>query len=133
MKKTYGPINRYAFTKTFFEILKDRLECNVIGFFLDGDFGKKNPMMKYFYKSNKQLPVNVWLNNSKKDGYVIATGQGYDEYYIISNNIKTENVKEIEEKMTATKMAALFSKKATNFKQSRVILSRFIDLITKKI
>ena len=116
-----------------FAILKDRLDCNVIGFFLDLEFGKKNPMMRHYYKTDKKLPVNVWLNNSKKDGYVIATGQGYDEYYIISNNIKTENVKEIEEKMTATKMAALFSKKATNFKQSRVILSRFIDLITKKI
>ena len=133
MKKTYGPINRYGFTKTMFAILKDRLDCNVIGFFLDLEFGKKNPMMRHYYKTDKKLPVNVWLNNSKKDGYVIATGQGYDEYYIISNNIKTENVKEIEEKMTATKMAALFSKKATNFKQSRVILSRFIDLITKKI
>jgi len=136
MKKTYGPIGRYAFTKTFFEILKDRLDCNVVGFFLDGEFGKKNPMMRHFYKSvegGKREPVNVWMNNARKNGYVITFGQGYDEYYVISNNIKTENVKEIEEKMTASKMATLFSKKATNFKQSRVILSRFIDLITKKI
>ena len=48
MKKQY-PISgrRRNITDQLFRIIKDRLGCNVVGFFLDGEFGKKNPILKY--------------------------------------------------------------------------------------
>jgi len=55
---------------------------------------------------------------------------GYDEYYVIGNAPVMIKTTEIEEKMTARRMATIFSAKSTKFKKSRVILSRFIDLIT---
>ena len=64
--------------------------------------------------------------------YFVRTESGYDEYYVISNapqNIKTN---EITDKMTARRMAVVFGAQSTKFKKSRVILSKFIDLITKK-
>ena len=77
----------------------------------------------------------VWNNKAKKDGYFVKTQDGYDEYYVIGNSPKSviANEKCIDEKMTARKMAVVFSAKTTQFRKSRVILSRFIDLITKKL
>tara|TARA_Y100001934_G_C12384399_1_gene794590 strand:- start:5832 stop:8135 length:2304 start_codon:yes stop_codon:yes gene_type:complete len=138
-KTTYGPMGRRNLTETLFDVLKKRLGCNVVGFFLDNDFARRNHLTKYYYNqgfnSRKSTTnnINEFVSKAKKNGYIILEDKGYDEYYVISSTPKSEKVVEIEEKMTASRMATLFSKKATTFKQSRVILSRFIDLITKNI
>ena len=140
MKKNYKVKGRYL-TPILFEIVKDRLGCNVVGFFLDSQFGSKSSMLKHWYempinhvekRTHYGVPVqaNVWMQKARKDGYLVKTVGGYDEYYIISNKPIILKVNEIDEKMTARKMATIFSAKSTKFKKSRVILSRFIDLIT---
>jgi len=143
MKKNYRVTGR-KLTPTLFKILKDRLGCNVVGFFLDGNFGKKSGMMKYWYdaiQSNthqfpkeqrypNRIDQNAWLQKCKKDGFLIKSSAGYDEYYVINNAPIVDKTVDIEEKMTARRMATLFSAKSTQFKKSRVILSKFIDLIT---
>ena len=146
MKKNYKVKGRYL-TPHIFDIIKDRLGCNIVGFFLDSQFGSKGAMLKHWYQAPESegfqnqrrhqpryggVPVkaNEWMQKAKKDGFIVKTVGGYDEYYVISDkpvNIKTN---EIDEKMTARKMATIFSANSTKFKKSRVILSRFIDLIT---
>ena len=76
---------------------------------------------------------NAWNQKAKKAGYFIKTEAGYDEHYVIGNAPQVIKTGEIEEKMTTRKMATIFSAKTTQFRKSRVILSRFIDLITKKL
>jgi predicted transcriptional regulator len=138
MKKNYKVEGRRHLTNHLFKIVKDRLGCNVIGFFLDSNYGKKHIMSQYYYRSIGSMrndDFTVWNNKAKKDGYFVKTQDGYDEYYVIGNSRKSliPNEKFIDEKMTARKMAVVFSAKSTGFRKSRVILSRFIDLITKKL
>ena len=140
MKKNYVVKGRYL-TPHIFNIVKDRLGCNVVGFFLDSNFGNKGAMLKHWWKmpSNKgavrnhygiPMKAKEWIQKAKKDGYVLKTMDGYDEYYVISNKPVVLRTDEINEKMTARRMATIFSAKSTKFKKSRIILSRFIDLIT---
>jgi len=135
MKKNYIIKGRRCMTPELFKMVKDRLGCNVIGFFLDGQFGKKNTMTNHYYKTQiiGKPDFSFWCNKAKKDGYFVKTQAGYDEYYVIGNAPKIVKTGEIEEKMSARKMATVFSAKTTQFRKSRVILSRFIDLITKKL
>ena len=135
MKKNYRIDGRRLLSTELFKLVKDRLGCNVIGFFLDGQYGKKYPMSNYYYRGGFGLrnDFTAWNQKAKKDGYFIKTQEGYDEYYVIGNAPQVKKVGEIEEKMTTRKMATIFSAKSTEFRKSRVILSRFIDLITKKL
>ena len=135
MKKNYRVDGRRLLSTELFKMVKDRLGCNVIGFFLDGQYGKKYPMSNYYYRGGFGLKSDftAWNQKAKKDGYFIKTQEGYDEYYVIGNAPQVKKVGEIEEKMTTRKMATIFSAKSTEFRKSRVILSRFIDLITKKL
>jgi hypothetical protein len=134
-KKSYE-VPRRNLTPACFEIVKDRLGCNIIGFFIDRDYGKKHFMQNHFWKNGRTRSDKTqfvdWWAQSKKAGFFVRTEGGYDEYYVISNapqNIKTN---EITDKMTARKMATVFGAQSTKFKKSRVILTKFIDLITKK-
>jgi hypothetical protein len=116
----------------------------VVGFFLDGQFGNKTTLLNHWYEvqnlktkrlhrhnqNGVPMQANEFMQKARKDGYLVKTMGGYDEYYVISNKPVVIKVNEIDEKMTARKMATIFSAKSTKFKKSRVILSRFIDLIT---
>jgi hypothetical protein len=136
MKKNYPRSRtRRNITSELFEIVKDRLGCNIIGFFLDTNYGKKNHMMNHIYQSGMANQTNIteWMKQSKKDGYFIKKEQGYDEYYVISNAPKIIKPVEMDDKMTNRKLATVFSSKNNEFKNSRVILSKFIDLITARI
>ena len=140
MKKNYKVTGRYL-TPSLFEIVKDRLGCNVVGFFLDVGFGNKNTLLSHWYsmtetqrkkniKNGVPMQPNEFLQKARKDGFLVRTMGGYDEYYVISNKPVVIKVNEIDDKMTARKMASIFSAKSTQFKKTRIILSRFIDLIT---
>jgi hypothetical protein len=137
MKKNYN-LDRYKrnITDQLFKIVKDRLGCNVIGFFLDSNFGKKYHMMQHMYRSNRNVnnfDMSDWLKQARKDGYFTKSEAGYDEYYVINNAPKIIKPVEMNEKMTNRKLASVFSSNNNQFKNSRVILSKFIDLITDKI
>ena len=135
MKKNYSLSGRNV-TPQLFEILKDRLGCNIIGFFLDSNFGVKYHMMNHLYKSGfnrSGIDASEWIKKAKKDGYFTKEEQGYDEYYVISNRPKIVKPVEMDDKMTNRKLATVFSSKNNEFKNSRVILSKFIDLITARI
>jgi len=133
-KKSYK-VSRRNMTPACFDIVKERLGCNIIGFFIDIHFGKKNQMQNHFWKGNygHNLQFHPWFQQAKKDGFILRKEGGYDEYYVISNAPKVIKTNEITDKMTARKMASVFGAQSTKFKKSRVILSRFIDLITKKL
>jgi len=126
---------RNNITSVLFDIVKDRLGCNVIGFFLDMSFGKKYQMMNHFYKtpSLQTGDASKWMKDARKAGYFVKKEDGYDEYYVISNAPKFVKPVEMDENMTNRKLASMFSAKNIEFKNSRVILSKFIDLITAKM
>ena len=93
-------------------------------------------MMNHIYRSRgnvSNVDMSEWLKQARKDGYFTKSEAGYDEYYVINNAPKVIKPIEMNEKMTNRKLATVFSSNNNQFKNSRVILSKFIDLITTKI
>ena len=129
-----------SMTPALFEMVKDRLGINVVGFFILPNFNA-NSLWRYTPKNidyngygwgKQKEDFQAWSKQVRKDGYFIKTEAGYDEYYVLNNKPDNKPVGEIDEKMTTRKMVSLFSKKNNQFKVKRVILSRFVDLITAK-
>ena len=135
-----------SYTTVLFDIVKDRLGINIVGFFLM-DFrpdalwryipknksvaGLKNQDLRTYEK--KQLDIRNWIKDVKKAGYFIKKESGYDEYYVLNTaESKKKPLDDIDGKMTTRKMVNIFSQKNQQFKAKRVILSKFVDLITSK-
>ena len=91
---------------------------------------KKSDLRSY---EKKQEDIRTWIKDVKKVGYFIKTESGYDEYYVLNTaESKKKPLDVIDEKMTTRKMVNIFSQKYQQFKAKRLILSKFVDLITSK-
>jgi hypothetical protein len=132
-----------SYTPVLFDIVKTRLGINIVGFFLM-DF-RPDALWRYIPKNNvnartdsrtyekKQADIKTWIKDVKKDGYFIKTESGYDEYYVLNTaESKKKPLDDINGEMTTRKMVNIFSQKNQQFKAKRVILSKFVDLITSK-
>lgn len=126
-----------ALTPALFDVVKSRLDINIVGFYIIPKFTpstlwrftpKKNPTSHKSYMEGKEQ-FRSWITTAKRKGYFIKEESGYDEYFVIQGMQKPV-VGEINESMTKRKMASIFSKQNNQFKNTRVILTRFIDLIT---
>jgi hypothetical protein len=76
--------------------------------------------------------VDEIKSNFRKNRFAIATSEGYDEYYYLrSEGLDTDEDAEIEVKSSTTKgLVSAFSKYTGNRVSSRVVLNRFIGMIT---
>ena len=127
-------------TPALFDILKARTGCNIVGFFLVSSFTnsrlwrygpQKDPKLPYL---EQELKMKEWLKKVKRDGWFVKTQSGYDEYYVIKSSDMDKDLEEnlnVSPDMTARKMVTNFMRKNNQFKSNRVIMSRFIDLITE--
>ena len=143
-KKSYSNITRRAtagnncLSSICFDVVKSRTNCNIIGFFLASKYGQKFEMTQHYFSGVdpvKNPDISKWIQQAKKDGHFVKSSIGYDEFYVIDNSPKRLDKPEveIEEEMTTRKMVSAFSSNNTQFKNSRIILSRFIDLITNNL
>jgi hypothetical protein len=122
-------------TNTLLRVLKDRTNCNLVGFYLydsnnfkrlDNEFKVSNGNPDAYMKARK-----FWSENK----YYPVKSAGYDEYYIIdtrsmsddTNNLEIDNTG--EKKMTVKRMTAAFSKFAQKKTVNRVLLRQFVDRI----
>ena len=124
-------------TPACLDIVKDRLGINQIGFFIVNKFSN-SALWRYVprrktpnYAENERY-YKEWVAKAKKDGWFVKTEAGYDEYYVIRGDNLNKEIADLDvsPEMTARKMATNFMRKNNAFKVNRVILSRFIDLIT---
>lgn len=133
--KTYDYNNHFyggnsANTTTFLTMLKEKTNCNLIGFFLFGEswrsftyrFGLRDnydyvQKVAKFWKDNKFFPIK---------------NSGYDDYFVIDSNAlkNEENDLEIDTTKSTKQMAKAFSKFAAKKSVNRVLLRNFIDHIT---
>ena len=122
-------------TNTLLRVLKDRTNCNLVGFFLyercnfktvDREFNISNDNPEAFVKARK-----FWSDNK----FYPVKSAGYDEYYIIDTKSmkNTENDLNIDntgdKKMSVRKMASAFSKFAQKKTVNRVLLRQFVERI----
>jgi len=128
-----------ALTPSLLDIVRDRLGINIVGFFILNSFSNSNlwrfvPKRQHVTYDAGQVFFKDWVKKAKQDGWFIKDQSGYDEYYVIKGEaLKKDFVDDLNVKpdMTAHRMAQNFMKKNNAFKTNRVILSRFIDLITE--
>jgi hypothetical protein len=125
---------RMAQTNALIKLLKKRTNAHVIGFFVasGNEFGSR--MAEFF----PEVVGRYELREKKKlefreTKYVVATQTGFDDYYVLrSNGLDTDDESELvlKENMTTRGMVSAFSKYAGNRVNNRVILNRFIGLIS---
>ena len=137
-KKSYElPAHRFAsntftnnnITPILLKILKDRTDCNLIGFFINSS-GFKRVYDRYHYGAavkHHEVSKKSWNDN----GFFGVTSAGYDEYYIL--NAATFNVSsgklKIDANATKRKIASEFIKFSENKSVSRVLLSQIVKRI----
>lgn len=112
-------------TKIALNVLRDRTGSNVIGFFLNDHALNKLHYIKQFSDTEKK--------QYSSNGYVSIDNAGYDEYYIM--NIKKLNSSNedlvVDSKMTKKAILKGFMKFSNKKSINRVMLSKFIDRISK--
>lgn len=121
-------MHRSLQTDALIKLLKARTNCNIIGFYIA--HGRD-----YRDKINQFFPTNAdeVREQTKKDRYCIVTNAGFDEYYLLrSESMDTDDAGElvVKENATTRGIVSAFNKYASGRVQNRVVLNRFINLIT---
>jgi hypothetical protein len=117
-------------TATLLRVLKERTNCNLIGFYVFGE-GFRTMMNNFYGYSYDEKFAKETKKNFEELGFVAVTNSGYDEYYILragSLNIKTNNLV-IDKGMSKAKIAKAFLSFAEKKSVNRVLLQRFIKKI----
>jgi hypothetical protein len=118
-------------TSALIRLLKKRTNSNIVGFYvlnireLNGSAGNL-----FFPDYNERYKVKEQF---RKDKFFVVQNTGFDEYYLLrSSGLDTDEDATFEVKENATKrgIVSAFSKYAGNRINNRVILNRFINLIT---
>jgi hypothetical protein len=127
----YGSFNQ---TKALIKLLKLRTNSNVVGFYVAAsrEFSRRindfYPEHRGVYSQHDKIKENF-----RKNKFLVVENSGFDEYYILrTNGLDTdENSKfEVGDTSTTRGLVSAFSKYTGSRVNNRVILNRFINLIT---
>ena len=117
-------------TTSLIKLLKARTNSNVIGFYIAHGRDYRSKIDQFFGFNDKSQAIK---EAARKDRYCIVNNAGFDEYYLLrseSMNTDESNELTIKENATTRGIVSAFNKYATNRVQNRVVLNRFIGLIT---
>lgn len=125
-------IGRHSFgamqTVPLLNLLKQRLDCNVIGFYVCNARDARTAINIYVRSLSK---IEDLLQEFRKNGNVMVKGGGYDEYYFLrSSDLDTDDAVFEMPATTTRSLVSSFSKYTGGKIKSRVVLNRFINLIT---
>lgn len=118
-------------TKALLKLLKERTNCNLLGFFI-GETRHIRVSIEN-YNSDKPLQpsfIEQEMTKFRKDGVLVVENFGYDEYYLIkSSKMETEDEEFVVTSNSTRGLVSAFSKYTEGKIGSRVILNRFIKMI----
>jgi hypothetical protein len=122
--------NCASHTSAYVKLLKSRTKCNVLGFYVISgrEFGRK---VHDFYP--RTADFEKIKANFRKSKYAVVETAGFDEYYILrSESLDTEedSTFEVKENATTRGLVSAFSKYTGGRVANRVVLNRFIGLIS---
>jgi hypothetical protein len=118
-------------TEVFLRVLKDRTDCNLVGFFLhNGGLGG----LSYLFK-DEQIKNMETQKSWKEQNFCAVSSVGYDEYYIMKSSRDMSKVGKLEVNSSMTSRAIInkfidFSEKKTN---TRPVLRKFIDKVCREL
>ena len=114
-------------TNALLKLLKQRIDCNLIGFFVARSRDIRSAIDVYVTDEDQAEQMKA---NFRKSENVVITTTGYDEYYFIrSEDMETEGEELIVNNTSTRGLVSAFSKYTGNKVSSRIILNRFIKLI----
>jgi hypothetical protein len=116
-------------TDALIKLLKLRTKCNVLGFYLLSN----REFNAYAYH---HLPAGSDIEDKRvqfrKNKSVVVTSAGFDEYYLMKSEHKTvlDEEFEVRENASTKTLATAFAKYTGGRVTNRVVLNRFIGMIT---
>ena len=135
-KKNYRIEEDSDVTKGLLQMIKDRFEITVLGFYITRTSYYNLATALYAHYGSYQRATAVELTEMrktmKKDGFVSLKNTGRDDLFLIplsSTKIQDDGVLETSAKDSAAKIARNFSKFLNTKKESRVLLSKFVSWV----
>ena len=118
-------------TAAYIKMLKVRTNCNIVGFYVlaGRELGRE---LHYFYPNNYMVHDKIKAE-FRKNKSLTVTNAGFDEYYLLRTEAldTDEDVTfEVKENATTRGLVSAFSKFAGNRLNNRVVLNRFIGMIS---
>jgi len=119
-----------AQTSCLIKLLKARTNCNVLGFYVISGREFNRKCWGFFPRTSN---FEIIKSEFRKNKYSIVTTSGFDEYYILRSealNTDEDNTFEVKENATNRGLVSAFSKYAGGRVANRVVLNRFIGLVS---
>jgi hypothetical protein len=135
-RKTY-PLNGWTSqTDVLLNVLKSNAGVNIAGFFLIPKKRAKREIASFYCNSNMDSDeVDAAFAEFKKKGVLVVTDRGYDEYYIIPGGsdlsaVSDDPLEGLSDDASKAKIKSAFIKSTGGKVKNKVVLTKFIDLIT---
>jgi hypothetical protein len=112
--------------------LKDRTNCNLIGFYLHNQSSFNGMFRNFFGSMSVDYKYQETMKKSWSDNkFIPLTNQGYDEYYVLNTRAMAnlQNDLNVSSDMTKAKIAKEFMKFSEKKSVNRVLLKRFIEKV----
>ena len=135
-KKSYRISEECDMTKGLLQMIKDRHDITVLGFFITrtGYYNLASALYSHYgtYNRASALELTEMRKKMKQQGFVSLKDTGRDDLFLIpitATKIQDEGVLETSSKDSAAKIARNFSKFLNTKKESRVLLSKFVSWV----
>ena len=118
-------------TAGYIQMLKARTNCNIVGFYVLS--GRELSRELYHFLPRTVTNHDKYKSEFRKNKCMVVTSAGYDEYYLLrAEGLDTdEDVGfEVKENATTRGLVSAFSKYAGNRLNNRVVLNRFVGMIS---
>jgi hypothetical protein len=112
------------------EMMRTLTGCNIVGFYLANNV-RGTVAAELRMQSDNNLPVHEEriMDQFKKDRVAILTQAGYNEYYIVKNDMAINDEFEVADDANVRDIGRAFRKMQRGKVLNRVLLNRFIKMI----
>ena len=116
-------------TAALIKLLKSRTKCNVLGFYLLSNREFNGYVHHHLPKGSD---IDAKKAEFRKNKSVVVTSAGFDEYYLLKSDHKStlDEEFEVRENASTRALATAFAKYTGGRVSNRVVLNRFIGMIT---
>tara|TARA_Y100001937_G_scaffold104579_1_gene144668 strand:+ start:2330 stop:4579 length:2250 start_codon:yes stop_codon:yes gene_type:complete len=119
-----------SMTENLLNYTRDETGANIIGIFLETGRDKRVvASLEHRYEEIRKMGYDAALAQWKENGFLSATANGYDEYFIMkaTKNVQQIGLDDLDENASMTKIKNTFLKGAKGSKTSRVLLNQIMD------
>jgi len=123
--------NGRELTSAYIKMLKLRTNCNIVGFYVLS--GRELGRELHHFLPKSVTNHDKYKAEFRKNKSMVVTSAGYDEYYLLrSEGLDTDDDVsfEVKENATTRGLVSAFSKFAGNRLNNRVVLNRFVGMIS---